>query len=61
LILYVFGSAFGASQVRGFAVTLALGLVINLFTAVIVTRTLLHTIVIIAGNQLRNRHKLLGV
>jgi protein-export membrane protein SecD len=60
-ILYVFGSAFGASQVRGFAVTLFLGLLINLFTAVIVTRTLLHTIVIIAGNQLRNRHKLLGV
>jgi len=60
LILYFFGSAFGASAVRGFAVTLGMGLVINLFTAVIVTRTFLHTIVLIAGDQLRQRHKLLG-
>jgi protein-export membrane protein SecD len=60
-ILYFFGSAFGASAVRGFAITLGMGLVINLFTAVIVTRTFLHTIVLVAGNQLRERRALFGV
>lgn len=61
LILYFFGNAFGASAVQGFAITLAMGLIINLFTAVIVTRTFLHTIVLVAGNQLRTNHRLLGV
>ncbi len=41
-ILYWFGSTFGASLVRGFALTLALGVVVSLFTAVLVTRTILH-------------------
>ena len=43
-VLYVFGTRFGAGAVRGFAVTLTLGLVLNLFTAVTVTRTFLHYI-----------------
>jgi len=60
-ILYFFGSAFGASAVRGFAVTLGLGLVINLFTAVLATRVFLHSIVAISGDVLRRRPKLLGV
>jgi len=42
-ILYWFGSTFGASLVRGFALTLALGVVVSLFTAVLVTRTILHS------------------
>ena len=44
LILYVFGNTFGASMVKGFSVTLALGIVVSLFTAIIVTRTFLHTL-----------------
>ncbi len=60
-ILYFFGSAFGASAVQGFAITLGLGLIINLFTAVIVTRTILHTLVLLIGNALRANKKLLGV
>ncbi|HEX9334208.1 MAG TPA: protein translocase subunit SecD, partial [Anaerolineales bacterium] len=44
LILYVFGNSFGASMVKGFSVTLALGVVMSLFTAIIVTRTYLHTL-----------------
>jgi protein-export membrane protein SecD len=43
-VLYAFGTSFGAGAVRGFAVTLALGLLINLFTAITVTRTFLHFI-----------------
>ena len=40
-ILFWFGNQFGASIVKGFAVTLALGVVTSLFTAITVTRTLL--------------------
>jgi protein-export membrane protein SecD len=61
IILYFFGSVFGAGAVQGFAITLGMGLVINLFTAVIATRTFLHTIVLVAGEQLRTRSRLLGV
>ncbi|HJW83248.1 MAG TPA: protein translocase subunit SecD, partial [Anaerolineae bacterium] len=41
-ILFWFGNAFGASIVKGFAITLALGVLVSLFTAIRVTRTLLH-------------------
>jgi preprotein translocase subunit SecD len=41
LILYWFGSTFGATIVKGFSLTLALGVAISLFTAIYVTRTLL--------------------
>ena len=44
-ILFWFGSTFGATIVKGFALTLALGVVISLFTALFVTRTLLNSIV----------------
>jgi len=44
LILYVFGNTFGASMVKGFSITLALGVLVSLFTAIIVTRTFLHTV-----------------
>jgi preprotein translocase subunit SecD len=41
-ILFWFGSTFGASIVKGFALTLAIGVAVSMFTAIIVTRTLLH-------------------
>lgn len=41
-ILYWFGNAFGASIVKGFSLTLAVGVLVSLFTAVTVTRTFLH-------------------
>ena len=44
VILYIFGNTFGASMVKGFSVTLALGVGVSLFTAIIVTRTFLHTV-----------------
>jgi preprotein translocase subunit SecD len=44
LILYMFGSSFGVSIIRGFAVTLFLGTLISLLTARGVTRTLLRAI-----------------
>jgi len=44
LILYWFGSTFGATIVKGFSLTLALGVGISLFTAIYVTRTLLTAV-----------------
>ena len=40
-ILFWFGSAFGATIVKGFAITLALGVLISLFSALYITNTLL--------------------
>lgn len=59
-ILFTFGGTFGASAVQGFAITLILGLVLNLFTAIVVTRTFLAVIVWLAGDYLRTRPALLG-
>jgi len=44
VILFIFGNTFGASMVKGFAVTLFLGVVVSLFTSIIVTRTYLHVL-----------------
>ena len=44
-ILFWFGSTFGATIVKGFALTLALGVAVSLFTALFVTRTLLGLII----------------
>jgi protein-export membrane protein SecD/preprotein translocase SecF subunit len=44
VILFWFGSAFGASIVQGFALTLALGVLVSLFTAIFATRTFLHLV-----------------
>ncbi|HWQ05560.1 MAG TPA: protein translocase subunit SecD [Longilinea sp.] len=43
-ILFWFGSTFGASIVKGFALTLALGVIISVFTAIFVTRTFLGVV-----------------
>jgi preprotein translocase subunit SecD len=44
-ILYWFGSTFGASIIQGFALTLALGVIVSLFTAVLVSRTFIQLLV----------------
>jgi len=60
-ILFLFGQTPGASIVSGFALTLALGLMLNLFTAVIATRTFLHVILAITRPIIRHRAWLMGV
>lgn len=60
-VLFLFGQTPGASIVSGFAVTLALGLIINLFTAVVVTRTFLHLLVAVLRRPITQRAWLLGV
>jgi preprotein translocase subunit SecD len=41
IILFIFGSAFGASIVKGFALTLAIGVFVSVFCASVITRALL--------------------
>jgi preprotein translocase subunit SecD len=41
-VLYWMGNQFGSSLIKGFALTLAIGVVVSLFSAITVTRTLLN-------------------
>lgn len=45
IILFWFGSTFGATVVKGFAVTLSLGVFVSLFTAFFITRTFLSIVI----------------
>jgi protein-export membrane protein SecD len=60
-ILFFFGQIPGASIVSGFAITLILGLFVNLFTAVIVTRTFLYIFAYMGRKSLAVNKWLLGV
>lgn len=60
LILFWFGSNFGASIVKGFAITLALGVITNIFTAVTVTRTLLRFVFGLTGDKVKDNALLMG-
>jgi preprotein translocase subunit SecD len=61
LILLIFGSTFGAGAVKGFAITLALGVVINIFTAITVTRTFIRLTFDWLGEKLHDNKFLLGI
>jgi protein-export membrane protein SecD len=60
-ILFFFGTNFGASIVKGFAITLAIGTVVNVFTAVVATRTFMRQVAVFLGDWLAGRSALLGV
>ncbi len=60
-ILYLFGNAFAASLVKGFALTLALGTVVNIFTAILVTRTLVRVIFHFIGQKAVEKPWMLGI
>lgn len=61
LILWAFGRNFGAGSVQGFALTLAIGVMISMFTAVIVTRTLVRLVMGRQAEALQGRRWILGV
>jgi protein-export membrane protein SecD len=61
VILYWFGSNFGASIVKGFAITLFIGVCISMFSAITVTRTFVSFVFNLAGEKLREKKWLLGV
>jgi preprotein translocase subunit SecD len=58
-VLFVFGSTFGASIVQGFAFTLAIGVAVSLFTAILVTRTIMH--LMLDGVDLSERKSWFGI
>lgn len=45
LVLYIFGSQFGATIVKGFSLTLAIGVFISVFTAMVVVRSLFNLVI----------------
>ena len=47
-VLYVFGNQFGASIVKGYALTLGLGVILSMFTAFFITRTFMRALL---GNR----------
>ncbi|MCB8981276.1 MAG: protein translocase subunit SecD [Ardenticatenaceae bacterium] len=61
LVLWTFGRSFGASAVQGFALTLAIGVVVSMFTAVVVTRTLVRLVMGQLANRIDRSSWLLGV
>jgi len=61
LVLWMFGRSFGASAVQGFALTLAIGVLISMFTAVVITRTLVRLFIGRSARFLENKPWLLGV
>ncbi len=60
-VLFLFGQTPGASVVSGFAVTLALGMMLNLFTAIIVTRTFLNVLIWLLRRPVQERAWLMGI
>ena len=49
-ILFWFGSNFGASIVKGFAITLLLGIITSMFTAIVGTRAVVN--IVFGGRKL---------
>lgn len=54
-VLFWFGSAFGASIVKGFAINLAIGVTLSMFSAVLLTRTFMRAILEAGIGQLRQQ------
>jgi len=61
MVLYWFGSNFGASMVKGFAITLFIGVCVSMFTAITMTRTFISFVFDLAGRFLEKRPWLLGI
>jgi preprotein translocase subunit SecD len=58
-ILIWFGGTFGANIVKGFAITLAVGVLVSMFTAILVTRNLLH--LVLDRVDFSERHSWFGI
>jgi protein-export membrane protein SecD len=61
VILWAFGRNFSAGSVQGFAITLSIGVMISMFTAVIVTRTLVRLVMGRQAALFQGRRWILGV
>ncbi len=61
VVLWWFGSTFGASVVKGFAFTLGIGVLLSMFTAVFATRTFMRAFLSTSGQRLLEKRELLGL
>ncbi len=59
-VLYWFGNTFGASPVKGFAITLAIGVLLSMFTAVTISRTFMRAFLSSGGQKLLQARALMG-
>jgi preprotein translocase subunit SecD len=59
LVLYVFGNSLGASIVKGFAITLVIGVIVSMFSAITVTRTFLRALQAGLGDWMQRHSRLL--
>ena len=59
-VLFWFGNTFGASIVRGFAITLAIGVLLSMASAVLVTRALMRTALTGQGRSAAEMRGMLG-
>ncbi|HXF60772.1 MAG TPA: protein translocase subunit SecD [Caldilineaceae bacterium] len=59
-VLYWFGNTFGASVVKGFALTLSIGVVLSMLTAVAITRTFMRAFLSSSGRKLLESRTLLN-
>lgn len=60
VVLFWFGNTFGASAVKGFAVTLAIGVGLSMFSAITITRTFMRAFLTLTGQKLMESRNLLG-
>ena len=59
VILFIFGNSLGASIVKGFAVTLFIGVLVSMFSAITVTRALLRLVYAVIGPWMARHGRLL--
>lgn len=60
-VLYWFGNTFGASVVKGFSITLSIGVLLSMFTAMVVSRTFMRSILAASARKVAENRSLLGV
>lgn len=60
MVLFWFGTTFGASVVKGFAVTLAIGVMLSMFSAVVVTRAFMRAFLSNATRNLMESRSMIG-
>jgi protein-export membrane protein SecD len=58
-VLYWFGNTFGASVVKGFAVTLSIGVLLSMFTAIVITRTFMRAFLSTGGARVMSSKAML--
>jgi preprotein translocase subunit SecD len=59
-VLYIFGNQFGASIVKGYALTLGLGVIISMFTAFFITRSFMRALLGMRNQRAKTAQLIVG-